>query len=226
MRVLVAIDGPAGAGKSTIAKLVAKKFNLMYIDTGAMYRAITYLAQNKNITPSNVEGLCNLINSISMYFKDDKIIVNGEDLSEEIRKPNVSSNVSLYASVLEVRTLLVDIQKDLACKYEVVMDGRDIGTVVMPHAPFKFFLTATPEIRADRRYKELKEKSQKVEYKNILEEIIKRDYIDSNRKVSPLKKAKDAIEIDTTNYHIEEVVDKISKLIESTIIKEKGRITK
>ena len=209
----VAIDGPAGAGKSTIAKLVAKDFNLMYIDTGAMYRAITYLAQNKNIKPSDIEELCTLINSISMYFKDDKIIVNGKDLSEQIRNPNISNNVSLYASIPEVRTLLVDIQKNLASKYEVVMDGRDIGTVVMPNAPFKFFLTATTEIRADRRYKELKEKSQEVEYKNILEEIIKRDYIDSNRKASPLRKATDAIEINTTNYTIEEVVAKISRLI-------------
>ncbi|MBE6064365.1 (d)CMP kinase [Clostridium cochlearium] len=219
MKVLVAIDGPAGAGKSTIAKLVAKKFDLMYIDTGAMYRAITYLAQIRNIPPSNVEGLCNLINSISMYFENGKIIVNGEDLSAEIRDPNVSGNVSLYASIPEVRTLLVKLQKDLASEYEVVMDGRDIGTVVMPNAPFKFFLTATPEIRADRRYKELKEKNQQIEYKDILEEIIKRDYIDSNRKTSPLKKAKDAIEIDTTNYTIEEVVDEISNLIQNTIIK-------
>jgi cytidylate kinase len=219
LKVLVAIDGPAGAGKSTIAKLVAKKFHLMYIDTGAMYRAITYLAQIRNIPPSNVEGLCNLINSISMYFENGKIIVNGEDLSAEIRDPNVSGNVSLYASIPEVRTLLVKLQKDLASEYEVVMDGRDIGTVVMPNAPFKFFLTATPEIRADRRYKELKEKNQQIEYKDILEEIIKRDYIDSNRKTSPLKKAKDAIEIDTTNYTIEEVVDEISNLIQNTIIK-------
>ncbi|MBV1819569.1 cytidylate kinase [Clostridium cochlearium] len=219
LKVLVAIDGPAGAGKSTIAKLVAKKFDLMYIDTGAMYRAITYLAQIRNIPPSNVEGLCNLINSISMYFENGKIIVNGEDLSAEIRDPNVSGNVSLYASIPEVRTLLVKLQKDLASEYEVVMDGRDIGTVVMPNAPFKFFLTATPEIRADRRYKELKEKNQQIEYKDILEEIIKRDYIDSNRKTSPLKKAKDAIEIDTTNYTIEEVVDEISNLIQNTIIK-------
>lgn len=209
----VAIDGPAGAGKSTIAKLVAKDFNLMYIDTGAMYRAITYLAQDKNIKPSHIEKLCTLINSISMYFKDDKIIVDGKDLSEQIRNPNISNNVSLYASIPEVRTLLVDIQKNLASKYEVVMDGRDIGTVVMPNASFKFFLTATPEIRAYRRYKELKEKSQEVEYKNILEEIIKRDYIDSNRKASPLRKATDAIEINTTNYTIEEVVAKISRLI-------------
>ena len=219
LKVLVAIDGPAGAGKSTIAKLVAKKFDLMYIDTGAMYRAITYLAQIRNIPPSNVEGLCNLINSISMYFENGKIIVNGEDLSAEIRDPNVSGNVSLYASIPEVRTLLVKLQKDLASEYEVVMDGRDIGTVVMPNAPFKFFLTATPEIRADRRYKELKEKNQQIEYKDILEEIIKRDYIDSNRQTSPLKKAKDAIEIDTTNYTIEEVVDEISNLIQNTIIK-------
>lgn len=213
MRVLVAIDGPAGAGKSTIAELVAKKFNLMYIDTGAMYRAITYLAQNKNIKPSDIDELCNLINSINMYFENNKIIVNGEDLSDEIRNTNVTSNVSLYASVPEVRSLLVDLQKNLASKYQVVMDGRDIGTVVMPNTPFKFFLNATPEIRANRRYKELKEKGQNVEYKNILEEIIKRDYIDSNREVSPLRKAKGAIEIDTTNYNIKEVVNIISNLI-------------
>ncbi|AAK79812.1 cytidylate kinase [Clostridium acetobutylicum] len=217
MRLNIAIDGPAGAGKSTIAKLVAKKFRLMYINTGAMYRAVTLMAMRQNIRANDVKKLCDLIESLSMHFENDKLIVNGEDVSEEILLPKTSQNVSDYASVLEVREKLVYLQKKMAGRYDVVMDGRDIGTVVLNDAPFKFYLTATPEERAKRRYKELSAKNIKVCYDDILNDIIRRDYIDSNREVNPLTKAYDAVEIDSSNMCIEEVVDYIVQYISKKI---------
>lgn len=217
MRIAVAVDGPAGAGKSTIAKILSKRFNLMYIDTGAMYRGVTLLSKRNNIQPENIDDLCNLIKSLEMHFLNDKLIINGEDVSEEIRKTEISNIVSLYAAVPEVRELLVQIQKKMSKKYDVVMDGRDIGTVVLSEAPFKFFLTASPEVRAKRRYDELIEKKMDVEYNNILQDIIKRDFIDTTRKVNPLKKAEDAIEIDTSNLTIIQVVDKMSDYINNKL---------
>lgn len=217
MRIAVAVDGPAGAGKSTIAKILSKRFNLMYIDTGAMYRGVTLLSKRNNIQPEDIDDLCNLIKSLEMHFSNDKLIINGEDVSEEIRKTEISNIVSLYAAVPEVRELLVQIQKKMSKKYDVVMDGRDIGTVVLSEAPFKFFLTASPEVRAKRRYDELIEKKMDVEYNNILQDIIKRDFIDTTRKVNPLKKAEDAIEIDTSNLTIIQVVDKMSDYINNKL---------
>ncbi|MCR3761261.1 (d)CMP kinase [Clostridium felsineum] len=217
MRLNIAIDGPAGAGKSTIAKLVAKKFGLMYINTGAMYRAVTLMAMRKNIKASDVKNLCDLMESLSMHFENDKLIVNEEDVSEEILLPKTSQNVSNYASILEVREKLVHLQKEMAGRYDVVMDGRDIGTVVLNNAPFKFYLTATPEERAKRRYNELMEKHVKVCYDDILNDIIKRDHIDSTRKINPLTKAKDAVEIDSSSMGIKEVVDYIVKYIEKRL---------
>lgn len=217
MRIAVAVDGPAGAGKSTIAKILAKRFKLMYIDTGAMYRGVTLLSKRNNISPDDIDSLCNLVKSLEMHFLKDKLIINGEDVSEEIRKPEISNNVSLYAAVPEVRELLVHLQKEMSKKYDVVMDGRDIGTVVLLEAPFKFYLTASPEVRAKRRYDELIEKNIDVEYNSILQDIIKRDFIDTTRKVNPLKKAEDAIEIDTSNLAIIQVVDKMSDYIKKVI---------
>ena len=217
MKLNVAIDGPAGAGKSTIAKLVAKKFGLMYINTGAMYRAVTLMAMRKNIDTNNKKKLCDLMESLSMHFENDKLIINEEDVSGEIVLPEVSRNVSNYASILEVREKLVSLQKSMSQKYDVVMDGRDIGTVVLKDAPFKFYLTAAPEERAKRRYNELILKHINVCYEDILNDIIKRDYIDSNRKINPLTKAADAVEIDSSFMNIEEVVDFITKYIEDKI---------
>ncbi|PJI10140.1 MULTISPECIES: (d)CMP kinase [Clostridium] len=217
MKLTVAIDGPAGAGKSTIAKLVAKKFGLMYINTGAMYRAVTLIAMRKNIDTNNIKKLCDLMELISMHFEDDKLIVNGEDVSEEIVLPKISQNVSNYASILEVREKLVSLQKSMSQKYDVIMDGRDIGTVVLKDAPFKFYLTAAPEERAKRRYNELRLKHINVCYEDILNDIIKRDYIDSNRKINPLTKAEDAVEIDSSFMNIEQVVDFITKYIKDKI---------
>ena len=145
-----------------------------------------------------------------MKFENDDLILNGENIQEKITMPEISSIVSKYASIKEVRSKLVKLQRDMSKKFDVIMDGRDIGTVVLKDSKFKFFLTATPEARAERRYKELKDRGLSVDYSTILEDIIKRDYIDSHREVDPLKKAEDAIEIDTTNLSIDEVVEKIS----------------
>ena len=210
MRISVAIDGPAGAGKSTIAKLVAKNFDLMYINTGAMYRAVALVAKEKNIENTDIDALCTMIDSFDMKFENDDLILNGENIQEKITMPEISSIVSKYASIKEVRSKLVKLQRDMSKKFDVIMDGRDIGTVVLKDSKFKFFLTATPEARAERRYKELKDRGLSVDYSTILEDIIKRDYIDSHREVDPLKMAEDAIEIDTTNLSIDEVVEKIS----------------
>ena len=220
MKISVAIDGPAGAGKSTIAKILAEKFDLMYINTGAMYRAVTLMAMRANIPSTNIEELKKLLCTIEMHFEGDRLLVNGEDISEFITLPEISNNVSNYAAVPEIREILVMLQKNIASKYNVLMDGRDIGTVVLKDAPFKFYLTASAEERANRRFKELKLKGLEVEYNNILEEIIKRDYIDMNREVTPLVKANDAVEIDSSSLSILEVVEVMATYIEKHLIKE------
>lgn len=213
MKISIAIDGPAGAGKSTIAKLIGEKYNLMYINTGSMYRAVTLFAMRKSIEPNQVGDLCELIDTLKMYFDNDNLFVNDIDVTDELRSIEVTNNVSRYASILEVRQKLVEMQQEIAKNYNVIMDGRDIGTVVLKNASLKIFLTARAEERAKRRYDELIAKNVKVDYNNILEDIKKRDYIDSNREVDPLRKAEDAIEIDTSTMGINEVVDAISKYI-------------
>lgn len=217
MRLSVAIDGPAGAGKSTIAKLVAKEFDLMYINTGAMYRAVALKAEENNIGDKDINALCNLISTFEMKFENDDLILNGENIQDKITMPEISKIVSKYASIKEVREILVKLQREMSNKFDVIMDGRDIGTVVLKDSKFKFFLTATPEARAERRYKELTNRGLEVDYSTILEDIIKRDYIDSNREVDPLKKADDAIEIDTTKLSINEVVKEISLSIKKNL---------
>lgn len=213
MKISIAIDGPAGAGKSTIAKLIGEKYNLMYINTGSMYRAVTLFAMRKGVEPNQVDDLCELIDTLKMYFDNDNLFVNDIDVTDELRSIEVTNNVSRYASILEVRQKLVEMQQEIAKNYNVIMDGRDIGTVVLKNASLKIFLTARAEKRAKRRYDELIAKNVKVDYNNILEDIKKRDYIDSNREVDPLRKAEDAIEIDTSTMGISEVVDTISKYI-------------
>ncbi|MDZ5253299.1 (d)CMP kinase [Clostridium sp. LIBA-8841] len=212
--ITVAIDGPAGAGKSTIAKIIGENFNLMYINTGSMYRAVTLKALENNISAEEVDKLLEMIDGMDMHFENDELILNGENINSLITMPNISKNVSAYASIREVRERLVSLMRKMALKYNVIMDGRDIGTVVLKDANYKFFLTASPEERADRRYKELMEKGVEVNYDEILQDIIKRDYLDSNREVDPLRKAEDAIEIDTTGIGIIGVVEKISSYME------------
>lgn len=217
MRITVAIDGPAGAGKSTIARMVGERFNLMYINTGAMYRAITLKAMELEISSDDIENLCKLMKNLEMHFEDNNLIVNGENINDKLTMPEINQNVSNYAAVPEVRENLVYLQRKMSEKYNVIMDGRDIGTVVLKDAAFKFYLTASPEERAKRRYKELICKKLDVNYEEILEEIKQRDYIDSNRSINPLTKAEDAVEIDTTYLSIEDVVNKICIYISNNL---------
>ncbi|OAA82830.1 (d)CMP kinase [Clostridium ljungdahlii] len=217
MKISVAIDGPAAAGKSTIANIVAQKFNFMYINTGAMYRAVTLMCIRQNISYTDVNRVCEITKSLKMHFEGEKLIVNGEDLTESIKHPTISNTVSNYAAISDVRKLLVKLQQKMAGEYNVIMDGRDIGSVVLKNAPLKFFLTASPEERAKRRYNELSEKNISVNYDEILNDIIKRDHIDSHRSSSPFVKAEDAVEIDSSFLSLSEVVQIISSYIKKYI---------
>lgn len=221
MRISIAIDGPAGAGKSTIAKRVAKKLGIMYINSGLMYRTVTKKAIEQNISPDNIEKLCSIIDNMDMYFENDNLFVDGKDITDSLNLPQINKNVASYASIPEVRQRLVELQRNLSNKFDIIMDGRDIGTVVLKNASFKFFLTATPEERAKRRYKELLEKGVASSYDEILKDIVDRDYTDMHREVNPLIKADDAIEIDTTSYSIDEIVniifDNIKKDLNSAL---------
>ncbi|MDU1855235.1 MAG: (d)CMP kinase [Clostridium baratii] len=215
--IFIGITGGTGSGKSTIAKLVAKNFDLMYINTGAMYRAVALKATKNGLNPNNIDEICNLISNMEMHFENDDLILDGVNIQSEITMPEISSIVSAYASIPEVRKMLVKLQRDKSKKYNVIMDGRDIGTVVLKDSPFKIFLTATPEERAERRYNELKARNIECSYNEILEDIIKRDHIDSTRETDPLRKADDAIEVDTTGLNIEQVTEKISEYIKSKL---------
>ena len=217
MRISVAIDGPAAAGKSTRAKLVGKKLDLTSINTGAMYRAVALMAERNDVKPEEVEKLVKLVDTMEMHFENDDLILNGVNVQEEITMPEISAIVSNYASIPEVRAKLVELQRNMSEKYDVIMDGRDIGTVVLKDSKFKFFLTASAEERANRRYKELTERGLEVNYDEILSEIIRRDTIDSTREVDPLRKADDAIEIDSSNYNINEVTEIICNYIENIL---------
>lgn len=216
----IAIDGPAGAGKSTIARLVAQKLGLRYLDTGAMYRAVTLQALLKDAPLDNEARLINLITSMDLeiVFEPETganlIFIDGQDMTEEIRLPEVSNNVSLVSSHGKVRELIVALQKQIGLKGQIVMDGRDIGTIVMPEAEWKFFLVASVEERARRRQKELEQRGHKVALEELEEQIAKRDHFDSTRENSPLCKAEDAIEIDSTALGISEVVSRVLELIE------------
>ena len=207
--LVIAVDGPAGAGKSTIAKLIAEKLNINYIDTGAMYRAITYKCLQNNIDINNEKEVINIAKNCEIDFKDNNIYLNGEILTDEIRTMEVSNNVSNVAKIKEVRYLMVDVQRNIGKVSSVILDGRDIGSYVFPNADYKFFLIATPEERGNRRYKDLVNKGYDVNLEEIIKDIIKRDEIDSNREFAPLVKAEDAIEIDTTGKSINEVVQSV-----------------
>ena len=210
----VAIDGPAGAGKSTIAKGVAKTLNLEYIDTGAMFRAFTLKVLQNNIDIKDNEKIIELIDKTEIDFIDGDIYLDGTNVNKEIRHNEVSMNASFIAKIKEVRDMMLRLQRDMANKKSVIMDGRDIGTVILPNAKYKFYLTATAEERARRRYSELIEKGEKdISLEEIKEDIIKRDKMDSSREIAPLKKAEDAVLVDTTNIGIEEAVETIVSTI-------------
>lgn len=208
----VAIDGPAGSGKSTISKKVSKELGLIHIDTGAMYRAITYLALKKGID-LNDEQAYHFLEDTKIEYKDDKIFLNQEDVTELIRSDQVTKNASLVSSFPSVRRYLVKIQQDAAKGINVIMDGRDIGSVVLPDADLKIFLTAHVEARAKRRMRELQLKGQDIDLSTVIKDIETRDEKDSTRKESPLIIPKDAIIVDTTHYTIDDTVNRIKKEI-------------
>lgn len=217
-RVVIAIDGPAAAGKSTISKLIAKKLNFTYIDTGAMYRAFTNYVIEKGVDPKNEKECVKLIPEIDIeLFPDGKVMCSGKDVTRVIREPLVSGNVSYIASYKDIRLALVELQRKLANKISVVMDGRDIGTYVLPNADVKIFMVASVEERAKRRYKENIEKGIDCTYEDIINDVKKRDRIDSNRSFAPLKPASDSILLDTSDLTIEEVTNKVLKIIEDKV---------
>ena len=213
----IAIDGPAGAGKSTIAKTAAKQLGFIYVDTGALYRAVGYYVLNKNIDPKNEEKVTQILSQINVSLKfvdnEQRVFLNEEDVSGKIRTPEISMYASAVSAHPSVRQFLFETQRKLARENDVIMDGRDIGTVVLPNADVKIFLTASPEERARRRYEELVLKGEKVNYDDILKDVITRDYNDSHRATAPLKQADDAILLDTTGNELEKSV----QLVISTI---------
>lgn len=211
----IAIDGPGGSGKSTVARLIAKDYGIDYIDTGAMYRAVGYKAGTFGIPFEDSCELRELLDNTGIDFRNGRIMLDGEDISKMIRTQQVSMWASECSRLAPVRKKLVEIQKAMGKNRSVVMDGRDIGTNVMPDAEFKFYITATPEERAMRRYKELTDKGVRSDYDTVLSEINERDYNDMHRKLDPLRKAEDAIEIDTTDMTVDEVTGKIKSIVES-----------
>ncbi len=217
----IAIDGPAGAGKSTVARVVSKALGFIYIDTGALYRSIGVAALRKGFETDNREQVISILPEISLSLKfvdgEQRVILNGEDISRDIRLPEASMAASNVSAIPEVRSFLLDMQKKFARENNCLMDGRDIGTVILPNAELKIFLTASPEVRADRRYKELIEKGTPKDYNELLEEIKTRDYNDSHRAVAPLRPADDAITVDTSEMTFEEVVEKIISLAKDVI---------
>lgn len=212
---IVALDGPAGSGKSTIAKRIAKQYHFTYVDTGAMYRMITWFFLENNVSWKEEIACQKALEQVHLDMKNERFFVNGQDVSEAIRGPRVSSYVSEIAALKVVRNQLVHLQREIAKGKEVILDGRDIGTVVFPKANLKIFLLASAEERAKRRFLEYDEKGETISYEEVLKSIQERDYIDSTRKESPLRKAEDAIEIDSSTMTIEEVVAEVSKEIES-----------
>ncbi|MCD7894611.1 MAG: (d)CMP kinase [Erysipelotrichaceae bacterium] len=213
MKINIAIDGPAAAGKSTIAKILAKKLNYTYIDTGAMYRCVAYFALKNHVDPQDEMKVCQLLKDIHIDMKADKIYLNGEDVSKKIRENEVSMQASSVSRYKDVREFLVSQQRQLAKNGGFILDGRDIGTVVLPDAKLKIYQVASIECRALRRHKENIERGLESNLEEIKAEIESRDYQDMHRDISPLKKADDAIEIDTSNMTLEEVSQTIYKLV-------------
>ena len=218
----IAIDGPAGAGKSTIARRLAKELGYYYVDTGAIYRTVAYFMDLLGVSPKDVDGVERYIDELTIQIEYDEdgvqhMIMNGMDVTGDIRTQDISQKASLVSAHGVVRGGLLDMQRDVAKAHNVIMDGRDIGTVVLPKADVKIFLTATPEVRAKRRTDELLAKGQKANYEQILKEIQQRDYQDTHREIAPLKMAKDSVKVDTSELDIDGVVETIRQIVAKKI---------
>lgn len=221
-KISVAIDGPAGAGKSTIAKRLAKELGYMYVDTGAIYRTVAYFFDLWGVSPKDIDGINRYIDELNVGIEYDEdgvqhMIMNGLDVTEDIRTPDISQKASVIAAHAIVREMLLDMQRDVAKQYNVIMDGRDIGSVVLPKATVKIFLTASPEVRAKRRTEELLAKGQKVNYEKILKDIQQRDYQDTHREIAPLKMCRDSVKVDTSELDIDGVVTAIREIIQKKV---------
>ncbi len=218
MSIAIAIDGPAGAGKSTIAKMAAKELSFIYVDTGALYRAIGLCVFRNGVDSKDAVKIIEMLKDIKveLAFNDKKeqiVLLNGEDVSSFIRTPEISMYASDVSAIPEVRAFLLDLQRNMAKTNNIIMDGRDIGTVVLPDAKVKIFLTASAEVRAKRRYDELIEKGMDVKYEDVLSDVITRDYNDSHRETAPLKPAEDSVIVDTSELNLEQSVEKLISIM-------------
>ena len=216
--ISIAIDGPAGAGKSTIARRLAKELGFYYVDTGAIYRTVAYFFDLWGISPKDIDGITRYIVELTIKIEYDAegvqhMSMNGMDVTDDIRTQEISQKASLVSAHAIVRDLLLDMQREMAEQHNVIMDGRDIGTVVLPKATVKIFLTASPEVRAKRRTNELLAKGQKADYNRILKEIQQRDYQDTHREVAPLKMTRDSVKLDTSDMGIDEVIAAMKEII-------------
>ena len=217
-KISIAIDGPAGAGKSTIARRLARELGYRYVDTGAIYRTVAYFFDLWGVAPKDIDGIRRYIDELTIGISYDEngvqpMIMNGMDVTEDIRTQEIGQKASIISAHAIVRDLLLDMQRETAEKYDVIMDGRDIGTVVLPKATVKIFLTASAEVRAQRRTKELQEKGQKADYQKILKEIQQRDYQDTHRDIAPLKMARDSVKLDTSDLDIDGVIAAMKDII-------------
>ena len=223
-KISIAIDGPAGAGKSTIARRLAKEMGYMYVDTGAIYRTVAYFFDLWGVSPKDIDGITRYIDELNVAIEYDEdglqhMIMNGMDVTADIRTQEIGQKASLVSAHAIVRDMLLDMQRDVAKKYDVIMDGRDIGTVVLPKATVKIFLTASPEVRARRRTDELTAKGQKADYDKVLKEIQQRDYQDTHREVAPLKMCRDSIKLDTSELDVDGVIAAMKDIIAKKVAK-------
>ena len=223
-KISIAIDGPAGAGKSTIAKRLAKELGYYYVDTGAIYRTVAYFMDLWGVSPKDVDGVTRYIDELTIGIEYDEdglqhMIMNGMDVTADIRTQDISQKASLVSAHAVVREVLLDMQREVAEKHDVIMDGRDIGTVVLPKATVKIFLTASPEVRAKRRTDELIAKGQKANFDKVLAEIKQRDYQDTHREIAPLKMARDSVKVDTSDMDIDQVVETIRQIVAKKVAK-------